>query len=339
MPAAADPAALFHSLSDPVRLRLLRLLRREELHVQELVRVTGLSQPRVSRHLAVLRDQGWLDQRREGTFNWYRTASADRFPGGAGLHAQLLAAADLVDGAGRDDALLADVLAARRRRGEDFFAGLAERWDAIRREYEHPDIARGAVAALVPADLRILDIGTGTGAMLPVFGSAGASVVALDRSRAMLGRAAALAGAEGVDRVAFCGGALEALPFAAAAFDACHCAMALHHVEDPAAAVAEMARVVVPGGRVMVTAFGAHAEQWMRAELAHRWLGFARADVEGFFAAAGLVPDRWLVRSRQPIGGDTPRPPAGGRRPRWPDVFLATAAKPGPRPATDRTNA
>ncbi|MBM4131420.1 helix-turn-helix transcriptional regulator, partial [bacterium] len=71
--ASADPAALFQSISDPTRLRLLRLLARDELNVQELVRITGQSQPGVSRHLAVLRDQGWLAQRREGTWNWYRT--------------------------------------------------------------------------------------------------------------------------------------------------------------------------------------------------------------------------------------------------------------------------
>jgi DNA-binding transcriptional ArsR family regulator len=68
-----DPSALFHSLSDPTRLRLLRLLHRQELNVQEMVRVTGLSQPRISKHLSILRDQGWLQQRREGTYNWYRT--------------------------------------------------------------------------------------------------------------------------------------------------------------------------------------------------------------------------------------------------------------------------
>lgn len=327
-PVTAEPAALFHSLSDPVRLRLLRLLRREELNVQELVGITGLSQPRVSRHLAVLREQGWLEQRREGTFSWYRTVPASAFPGGEALHGPLLAAADAVAGADADDALLADALASRRRRADDFFAGLADRWDAIRREYEHPDIALGAVAALLAPDLRILDIGTGTGAMLPVFGAAARLTVALDHSRAMLDRAGALCRSEDLTGVALCNGLLEALPFADASFDACHCAMVLHHVEDPAAALAEMARVVAPGGRVMVTAFCAHEERWMREELAHRWLGFTRGRIEEFYAAAGLVPGRWLVRSRQPGPAGEARPPAGGRAPRWPDVFLATARRP-----------
>ena len=331
MPPATDPAALFHSLSDPARLRLLRLLHREELNVQELVGITGLPQSRVSRHLALLREQGWLEQRRAGTFSWYRTVPPRSFAAGEALHAQLLAAAESVAGAGKDDAALAGALAARRRRSGDFFAGLAERWDGIRREYEHPDIALGAVAALVDARLRILDIGTGTGAMLPGFGASAPLVVALDHSRAMLARAAALCRSEGLDTVALCNGGLEALPFGDGSFDACHCGMVLHHVEDPAGAVAEMARVVIPGGRVMVTAFAAHDEQWMREELAHRWLGFTRATIEEFWAATGLVPGRWLTRSRRPGGAGDRRPPAGGRLPRWPDVFLATATKPRPR--------
>ena len=329
MARGSDPSALFHSLGDPNRLRLLRLVAREELNVQELVRITGLGQPGVSRHLAVLRDQGWLVQRRDGTFSWSRLVEPGRFAHGAELFAQLLAAADRVDGAARDDGLLAGVLAARRRRSDDFFAGLAARWDGIRREYEHPDIALGAVAALVDPGLRVLDIGTGTGAMLPVFGAAAGCVVALDHSRAMLERADALRRGEQLDTVVLCSGTVAALPFADGAFDVCHSAMVLHHVEDPRAALREMARVVTPGGRVVATAFCAHDETWMREELAHRWLGFSRDRIEDLLKAAGLEPRRWLVRSRQPGPAGTRRPPAGGRRPRWPDVFLVTAVKPG----------
>jgi len=326
-----DPAGLFHSLSDAVRLRLLRLLRRHELNVQELVAVTGLSQPRVSRHLAVLRDQGWLVQRREGTFSWYRVVDADAFPHGADLQARLLATADRVAETAADDALLAEVLAARTRRDQDVFTALAERWDTIRGEYEHPDVALGALAALVPAGLRILDVGTGTGAMLPVFGATGAHVVALDHSAAMLARARELCRAESLGPVALCQGRLETLPFGDGIFDACHSAMVLHHIDDPRGAVAEMARVTAPGGRVLVSAFAAHGEDWMREELAHRWLGFTREDIFAFLREAGLEPAGWLVRSRQPAPGAEPRAPLGGRRLRWPDVFLATAVKP-PRP-------
>jgi ArsR family transcriptional regulator len=326
MSSGPDPAALFHSLSDPSRLRLLRLLRRQELNVQELVKVTGLSQPRVSRHLAVLREQGWLEQRRQGTWNWYRAVEPAEFPFGAALCRQVATAADRVAAADSDDRKLAAVLDERRRRDDDFFAGLADRWDRIRTEYEHPEISLGTVAALVDPDLRILDIGTGTGAMLPVLGRATGRVVALDNSAAMLDRARTLCRAEGLEGVALCNGTVEALPFADDAFDACHSAMALHHVADPAAAVREMARVVCPGGRVMITAFGSHREEWMRDELAHRWLGFARDEIEGMLRRAGVEPRAYLERSRRPERAGPKRAP-GGRRPHWPQVFLATGRK------------
>lgn len=326
--AGRDPAALFHSLSDPSRLRLLRLLQRTELNVQELVAITGFSQPGVSRHLGVLRKQGWLRQRREGTWNWYRAVAPENFPFGSALLAQLAASADGVTGAAEDDRSLAAALAERQRQSDDFFAGLAERWDRIRVEYDHPDIGLGTVAALVDRGLRVLDIGTGTGAMLPLLGGVVGTVVALDNSRAMLERARTLCRAENLAGVTLCNGTVETLPFADGAFDACHCAMALHHVERPAAAVREMARVVRPAGRLMLTAFCPHEEDWMRDELAHRWLGFAREEIEGQLRDAGLVPDGWLVRSHRP-GGAASRVPAGRRKPRWPDVFLATATKSG----------
>ena len=322
-----DPAALFHSLSDASRLRLLRLLRQEELNVQELVRITGLSQPRVSRHLAVLRDQGWLKQRREGTWAWYRAVSPTDAPLGTLFFEQAAGAADLVAEAKADDRALAAALAARQRRHEGFYAGLAKKWDRIRGEYEHPDIRLGTVAALVSPTLRVLDIGTGTGAMLPVLDGAVGTVVALDHSEAMLSRARTLCRTEGLTGVTLCRGSVEHLPFGDGAFDACHCAMALHHVAEPMAAVAEMARVVRTGGRVMVTAFARHDEEWMRDELAHRWLGFAREDIEDMLRGAGVGPRSWVERSRLAEGTGAGRPPAGGRRPRWPRVFLATGTK------------
>ncbi len=326
----ADPAALFQSVSDVSRLRLLRLLCRHELNVQELVKITDLSQPRVSKHLGVLRDQGWLQQRREGTWSWYRAVPADGFGPGRVLFDQIAAAADAVADAAADDRRLSAVLAERRARARDFFAGLADRWDDIRTAYEHPDIRLGAVAALVDRRLRVLDIGTGTGAMLPVFAGAAGEVVALDNSEAMLERARVLCAGEGLDNVTLCSGDLVRLPFADAHFDACHCAMALHHVADPAAAVAEMGRVVRPGGVVTLSAFLPHEQHWMRDELAHHHLGFAREEIEAHLRAAGLQPETYVARGKRASAPADARPGPGRPELDWPDVFLATARKPGP---------
>ena len=325
---AIDPAALFQSISDPTRLRLLRLLGRQELNVQEMVRTTGLSQPRVSKHLSVLRDQGWIAQRREGTWSWYRTVKPALFPGGGALFGQVMKAADQVAEADEDDGILATVLAERQARSRDFFAGIAHRWDEIRQEYEHPDIRLGTLGALVDPGLRVLDIGTGTGAMLPVFGSAVGLTVALDNSEAMLARAEALCRREGLTGISLCNADVAGLPFADSAFDAVNCSMVLHHVDDPAAAVQEMARVIKPRGKLMVTAFTRHEQAWMRDELAHRWLGFERQEVEGFFRQAGLTLGSFLVRGRRPDARDNGvrnGAPAGAMP--WPDVFLAIGSR------------
>ena len=331
-----DPASLFQSISDPSRLRLLRLLFRQELNVQEMVRITGLSQPRVSKHLGLLRDQKWLVQRREGTWSWYKAVVAEDFSAGEVLFRQVLVAADAVDGAERDDDLLAMVLADRQLKSRDFFSGIADRWDEIRSEFEHPDIRTGSLWALVDPALKVLDIGTGTGAMLPVFAGAAGTVVALDNSRAMLVRAQArcrtdqraddpAGGLAGVD---FCAGDVSRLPFADKIFDACNCSMVLHHVPSPLGAVREMTRVVKNGGKVMVTAFCSHQMRWMREELAHQWLGFSREEIEGFFTGAGLRLDRYLVRGRLPNGEGVVRQSGpGGKNLNWPDVFLATGTR------------
>jgi len=319
-----EPAALFQSVSDPSRLRLLRLLQGRELNVQELVRITGLSQPSVSKHLALLRDQGWLSQRREGTWSWHRAVRPAEFPGGQDLFDQILRAAEGVAEASADDQGLAAVLAEREERDRDFFAGIADRWDDLRGQFEHPDIGLHALAALVAPGLAILDIGTGTGAMLPVFSAAAGRVVALDNSEAMLARARTLCRQARLDNVEFCLADVGDIPFPDGSFDACNCSMVLHHVEDPAAALGEIARVVRPRGTVLVTAFRRHDLTWMRDELAHRRLGFARDEIEDLFRGAGLRPTSWLERGRrdEPAGNGG----AAGRI-AWPDVFLAVGAK------------
>jgi ubiquinone/menaquinone biosynthesis C-methylase UbiE/DNA-binding transcriptional ArsR family regulator len=323
-----DPAALFQSISDPSRLRLLRLLFREELNVQEMVRITGLSQPRVSKHLAVLREQHWLKQRREGTWNWYRAVGATDFRAGESLFRQVMDAADGVEEAQRDDPLLAVVLAERQRKSQDFFSGIADRWDEIRGEFEHPDIRIGSLGALVDPNLKVLDIGTGTGAMLPVFAGAANTVVAVDNSLAMLVRAQARSCADELHTVDFCAADVGRLPFGDETFDGCNCSMVLHHVSSPPGALGEMARVVKRNGKIMVTAFCRHQMGWMRQELAHQWLGFDKEEMEGFFSSAGLRMDQYLVRGKAPANGGAIRQTGTGVSGlEWPDVFLATGTR------------
>ena len=323
-----DPSALFHSLSDATRLRLLRLLSAQELNVQEMVRVTGLSQPRISKHLSILRDQGWLTQRREGTYSWYGAVAEGDFSAGDELFRQALRMANQVEEAQADDAALDGVLADRQARDQDFFAALAHRWDDIRQDYEHPDVRLGVLGALVEPRLRVLDIGTGTGAMLPVFSGTVGMTVAVDNSEAMLARAQDLCRREELEHITLCRADVQDLPFTDASFHAVSCAMVLQHVEDPAGAVGEMARVLLPGGTLMVTGFCPHDQGWMRRELGHCHLGFAREYLEQVFREAGLTPRKYLVRGKTSGQDATARQHTpGGQDLSWPRVFLAVAGK------------
>jgi DNA-binding transcriptional ArsR family regulator/16S rRNA G527 N7-methylase RsmG len=325
------PAILFQAVSDPTRLRLLRLLGREELNVRELVRILGMSQPRISKHLAVLKDAGWLLQRKEGTWSWYRTVSGSVFGGGEGLFTSVLAAAERSERAAEDEAALAQVLAERDARSREFFAGAPERWDQIRKAYAHPDLQVGAVAALVGQRLQVIDIGTGAGALLPVLAQIAERVVAVDNSGPRLARASTLCEKSGLTNVRFHRADIQALPFADSSFDGAYCSMVLHHVARPAVAVAEMARVVRPLARVVITAFVRHSLTWMRDELAHQWLGFDREEMERLALQAGLEPCRYLVRrpTAEPIATASGSTPPRGRRLVWPDVFLLVTTKAG----------
>lgn len=318
--AAPDPVTTLHAVSDATRLRLLRLLLREELNVQDLVAVLELRQPSVSRHLSVLRDSGWVQQRREGTFSWYRAARQ---------HAELLPVvaelAEQLDTAEADDARLATVLADRDARGRELFAGMADQWDQIRRQYEHPDLQAGMVTALVPAGLRVVDVGTGSGALLPLLAAAADRVDAVDHSAALLARARRRCREAGHENVHFHESDARQLPFDDDLFDAAYSSMVLHHLKRPQEALRELARVTRPGGRVVVVEFSRHNLGWMRDELAHRWLGFERTELEGWLGEAGLVPRRWLRRKRTD-DQHIELPAAAGREGfTWPDVVLVVA--------------
>lgn len=320
-----DPAHLFQSLSDPVRLRLLRLLVREELHVQELVAITGLSQPRVSKHLGLLRKQGWVDQRKEGTRSWYRARSGDDAPGGMALLPSVLTLAGELPEASGDDERLVHALGARQAQAKAFFSAMADRWETIRLRYAQPEFDLGLMGGLAQPEARVLDVGTGGGALLPEFAATGARVMAVDLSLPMLVRARKRCRGQAAGEVDFCCGAAEALPVGDGVCDVVQCAMVLHHVAQPGRVVAELARVLRPGGRLAVTSFCAHHQEWMRSELAHQWLGFERTEMERFFRLAHVTPGRWLQRGpRSPDGSGNGSGPNAAD---WPEVFLMTGIK------------
>jgi ArsR family transcriptional regulator len=309
---------IFKTLGDPTRVRILHLLEREELAVQELMEVLGMAQSRVSRHLGILRDAGLLRDRRDGTFVLYRFSCADDGPWRAAWD---LTRAELAKdpACDRDLAALGRVIAARAERSRSFFDEVGPEWDALRKVFNDDVLRARALNRLVPPDQVVADIGTGTGVLALELAAAGLQVIGLDHSRAMLDAAR--------EKIAEAGAAVElrqgdatALPFADAEVDAAFAHMVLQYLAQPAEALAEMARITRPGGSVVLIDFVSHYRAWMRDELGVVWLGFAPEEIESFLAAAGLQQIRIEVL------------PPTGRGSDLPSTFIASGLVPGEKP-------
>lgn len=309
---------IFKLLSDPTRVRILSLLEREELAVQELMRVLGMAQSRVSRHLAILREAGLLSDRRDGTFVFYRLALPDSGPWSEvwPLVRRALAADPHAE---RDAAALASVLEARAHRSRAFFDAVGPEWDALRKVLQDDWLRARAVSRLVPRGLTVADVGTGTGVLALELARLGVRVVAVDRSERMLEAAREKIARSGVAGIELRLGDAAALPLADASVDAAFAHVVLQYLPSPAEALTDMARVVRPGGVVVVADFLPHEHEWMRQELGVVWLGFDPEELRGWFGAAGLEGFEFEVVDGQSRSRDLPSPfLASGRRPSAP---------------------
>jgi ubiquinone/menaquinone biosynthesis C-methylase UbiE len=281
---------VFKTLSDPTRVRILQLLESEELAVQELMQVLGMAQSRVSRHLAILREAGLLRDRRDGTYVIYRFALPEEGPWrDAWALISRHRAGDAT--AERDAAALRRVIEARSERSQSFFDAVGPEWDALRKVFDDDLLRARAVCRLAEPGRRVVDVGTGTGVLAVELARLGLRVVAIDSSARMLDAARAKLDAAGLS-VELRQGDAHDLPLADDEVDAAFAHMVLHSLHAPAEAVREMARVVRPGGVVVVADFVSHQQEWMRQELGVVWLGFPIEQVEAWLAEAGLTGSR-----------------------------------------------
>jgi ubiquinone/menaquinone biosynthesis C-methylase UbiE len=285
-----DLLAALRAVAEPTRLRLLVLCARGELTVSELAQILGQSQPRVSRHLKLLCEAGLLDRFREGSWVFYRL-SAGSAAGALSRH--------LVAACGEaDETITLDLQrlgAIKRQRAEQaaaYFRENAARWHRIRSLYVDEREVEAALteifASAQPQDL--LDIGTGTGRMIEILGPRVTHALGIDQSREMLSVARVNLERAGLGNSIVRLGDMYQLPLADRSFDAVVIHQVLHYADRPAAAIAEAARVLRPGGMLVVIDFAPHALEYLRDEHAHRRLGFADDDVAGWFGAAGLEP-------------------------------------------------
>lgn len=283
-----DLLQILKAAAEPTRLRLLALCARAELTVSDLTQILGQSQPRVSRHLKLLCDCGLLDRSREGTFAFFRLSEKGR---------ATALAHTLVDAIPADDATLALDLerldTIRRSRADaalDYFRDNAERWHEIRALHVPEREVETALSALFPESVEdMLDIGTGTGRMLEILGPRCRHAVGVDLSREMLAIARAKLESAELRHCHVRQADIYQLPFPAASFDAAVIHQVLHFAEDPAGVVAEAARVLRPGGRLLMVDFAPHELESLRSDHAHRRLGFADAEVAQWCRQAGLT--------------------------------------------------
>ena len=276
--------------AEPTRLRLLYLLAQGDLTVTELTHILGQSQPRVSRHLKLMCEAGLLDRFPEGAWVFYRLAAKGRAATLAGHLLDLLPADDPI--LVMDQQRLAGIRAARAEKAQSYFSDNASRWDEIRSLHvDDREVEKALQAAFAARPIReLVDMGTGTGRVLEVLGPQAERAVGIDLSREMLAVARANLERAGLRNCMVRQGDITQLPLPAAAADAVTIHQVLHYAAEPAALVAEAARVLEPGGRLAVVDFAPHDQESLRDQHAHRRLGFSDAEVEGWFAAAGLVP-------------------------------------------------
>ena len=274
------------ALADPTRCRLLLLLEKHELTVSELCAVLQSPQSSVSRHLKTLADDDWVSSRRDGTSRFYSMPLDDLDSGASRLWPLIREQVATTAAAGQDDRRLHSVLARRREKSQEFFATAAGDWDRLRSDLFGDTFYLWAVLGLIDPTLVAGDLGCGTGQLTETIAPYVRQVIAVDDSAEMLDAARRRVGER--PNVVIRRGDLEALPLEAGELDCAMLALVLHYSPDPAMALAEVARVVKPGGRLLVVDMLPHQREEYQQQMGHVWLGFSEKQMSRFLTGAGF---------------------------------------------------
>jgi len=305
------PAILDHlsALADTTRSRILLLLERQELSVSEICGVMQLPQSTVSRHLKALADSGWVASRGEGTSNVY-TMARDLDTPARRLWLLVREQVGSAPAAVQDQRRLQTALADRRTKSQEFFSSSAGQWDRLRDELFGDRFHLAAFAAFADPDWIVGDLGCGTGQVSATLAPFVQRVVAVDGSAAML--QAAKKRLHDADNVDLRRGDLEALPIDDKRLDAATLMLVLHHIAEPSRALAEVARVLKPGGRLVVVDMLPHDRESYRQQMGHAWLGFSESHTMRLLSDAGFASIRIVA-----LPPDT--------KAKGPALFVATA--------------
>jgi SAM-dependent methyltransferase len=277
---------LLKALADPCRLRLVAVLLRGEFTVQELTRILDLGQSRISRHLRILTEAGVLSVKRQGTWSYYRAGEGNAFFGA--IRPAFERELENLPQRRDDLAALGQALEERRQRSLEFFDRHARQWDSLSRTLLPVPEYLERLLSLVPSVSTLLEIGVGTGALLPALAGRAAEVIGVDHSPAMLDEARRRLAAGGGARIQLRLGEMTHLPLPDGAAGCVVANMVLHHAADPLAVLREIFRVLQPGGTLVLADLARHEREWAREQLADQWLGFEEDELQGWLAAAGL---------------------------------------------------
>ncbi len=274
-------------LADTTRLRILRILRQGDFTVQDLMQALQMGQSRISRHLILMNDAGLLKVEKQGTWRYYRLAPESSFfqkiwPS-IETHLEELAMCQQ-----DSDAILA-IMAKRRKKSQEFFDRHARDWDAMHTELLNLPDYQADLLKLLPEGGLFLEIGIGSGLLLPLLMKKADRAVGIDQSPAMVTLARETVRdhqlAERVDvRLA----EMNHLPLADGSVRAVVMNQVLHHAEQPLEVLREVRRVLAVDGLLLLADLTRHEHDWVREKLADQWLGFKRRELEDWLAEAGM---------------------------------------------------
>lgn len=278
---------LFKVLADGTRLRLLRILRQGDFTVQDLMQILEMGQSRISRHLKLMSDAGLLQVEKQGTWHYYRLSLEE------GLFKDIWAALEprlaQMEEQEKDAFGVSQVMSDRRQRNQEFFNRHAPEWDNLHVELLKLPDYQDLLLDMVPSGGLVVEVGVGTGSLLPSLAAKGDQVLGFDHSPAMIKLARTMVeekqlGAKVDVRLA----EMSHLPCADGSVHALVMNQVLHHAEQPVEVLREIARVLEPGGSLVVADLTRHCHDWARERLADQWLGFNQEELEKWLNDAGL---------------------------------------------------
>ena len=270
------------------RLRILALCARSELSVSELVQILGQSQPRVSRHLKLMVEAGLLERIPQGAQVFLRLARNTEAARLSRALVELIPETDAV--LNRDLSRLQQVRDLRAEQAQEYFQTVAESWDTIRSLHVAQQKVEARLCEIVGDEpvAELLDIGTGTGRILEILAPQVQHGVGVDLSNGMLAVARSNLERQGFTHLQVRKGDMYGLPIDDASIDLAVVHMVLHYSDDPRAVIHEAARILRPGGRLVLIDFAAHTEEQLREQFNHRRLGFSDDEIARWFDECGL---------------------------------------------------